>query len=181
MRRLVFLIFSLTSTTVLCDSVDDIANWVLYDDGFASAGQPTPQQYQTLADAGYQRVIYLAYADQPDAPEGNDRLAHAAGMDFLQIPIRFAEPRYADFAAFAALMDVGDAQTLVHCQVNFRASAFSFLYRVIYGGSSVASAKRDLDSIWRPNATWQTFMRATLARHGHDMDCGDCDWTLPDD
>ena len=157
--------------------VADVPHVLVYDSGeFASAGQPAPAQYQEIADAGYERLVYLAYSDHPKHGEANDRLAHAAGLDFIHIPVRFDAPRYADFALFAAALNSEPKPTFVHCQVNYRASAFSFLYRVIYGGIDIAVAKKDLDGVWQPDAIWLDFMRATLARHDVDIECPGCDW-----
>jgi hypothetical protein len=70
-----------------------------------------------------------------------------------------------------------DKKTLVHCQVNFRASSFSFLYRVIYRDVPVAEAKADLNSIWTPNTVWTDFILGLLEENNISSECEDCDWT----
>ena len=178
--RVVTLLLALSAPFV-AGAVDDVTAVVVYEPGqFASAGQPEPEQFDAIAKAGYGRVIYLAYSDHPGHDSPNDRLAHKAGLDYVHIPVRFDAPRYADFAVFRATLNAAPKPTFVHCQVNYRASAFSFLYRVIDKGIPVATAKADLDRVWRPNAVWQAFMRETLARHNKSLDCASCDWTLPD-
>ncbi|MEO1037394.1 MAG: protein tyrosine phosphatase family protein [Pseudomonadota bacterium] len=176
MRVYLFAVVLLTATSGAQAAVQDLPNFVAYPEGFASAGQPNAAQYVEIAEAGYDRVIYLAYNDSPQIKGSNDRDAHAAGLDYIHVAVRFDEPRYTDFAAFAALMQMSDQHTLVHCQVNYRASAFSFLYRVIYEDVAVADAKQAVDAVWQPNETWQAFMRATLEKHGKSMDCAGCDW-----
>ncbi|MEM1261469.1 MAG: protein tyrosine phosphatase family protein [Pseudomonadota bacterium] len=169
----------LMGLTAKADPLTAIPNHIVYPEGFASAGQPQPEHYADIAAAGFERIVYLAYADQPEADVGNDRAAHEAGLDFVQIPVRWDGPRHSDFASFAALLNASEEKVYVHCQLNYRASAFSFLYRVIYQNVPVASAKTALDSIWRPNETWLAFMRSTLARHGFELDCDGCDWSQP--
>ena len=178
MRWLVLAGLSLSTSIVGADVADIPQLRVYTDEPFASAGQPEPRHYIAIAAAGYERVVYLAYSDHPPHGEANDRLAHAAGLDYVHIPVRFDEPRYDDFAVFAAVLNAKAKPTFVHCQVNYRASAFSFLYRVIFQDVTVAEAKRDLDAIWRPNPTWQAFMRETLDQHGVSMDCAGCDWQV---
>jgi len=68
-------------------------------------------------------------------------------------------------------------KTLLHCQVNFRATAFSFLYRVIYQGVSVQQAKADMNTVWQPDTVWRDFIFAVLAAHNIDPACEGCDWT----
>jgi hypothetical protein len=78
---------------------------------------------------------------------------------------------------FAGLMGREPAgKTLVHCQVNFRASAFSFLYRVLFLDVSMDAAKEDLNSVWVPNETWREFIFAVLEAYGRSPDCDSCLW-----
>ncbi|MEM8983255.1 MAG: protein tyrosine phosphatase family protein [Pseudomonadota bacterium] len=171
----IFAFFAMDATAA---TYADIINLAEYPEGFASAGQPLPEHYQAIANEGFQRVIYLAYADQPETDIANDRAAHAAGLDYVQIAVRWDSPRPSDFATFAAILNAADDKAFVHCQLNYRASAFSFLYRVIYQGVTVADAKPALDAVWRPNDTWLRFMRTTLDQHGFAIDCASCDWTV---
>ena len=42
----------------------------------------------------------------------------------------------------------GERRTLVHCFANFRASAFTYLYRTLRLGVPEAEARADLETIW---------------------------------
>lgn len=162
------------------DELTDINNFRQYSTTFASAGQPTLEQLPVLRAAGFERVIYIAWSDQAKALPNEDRLVANLGMDYLHIPVDWDAPTVADFQMFAAAMQLSPVQkTLLHCQVNFRASAFSFLYRVIYDGVSVEEAKRDLNSVWRPNKTWRDWIFDVLATHKVSPHCTDCDWSIP--
>jgi hypothetical protein len=47
--------------------------------------------------------------------------------------VSWQQPTYEDFALFSAVMNgARDRKVLVHCQLNMRASAFTFLYRVVH-------------------------------------------------
>lgn len=157
-----------------------ISNFRQYSATFASAGQPTREQFQALKDNGFQRIVYLAFSNNPTAVADEDTVVKGMGMEYMQVPVDFASPLPSDFYAFADSMrrDTGK-KTLLHCQVNFRASAFSFLYRVIYEDVPVAEAKAAMNSVWQPNAVWRDFIFEVLAQNGKSPDCDDCDWTPP--
>ena len=67
-------------------------------------------------------------------------------------------------------------KTLLHCQANYRASAFSFLYRVLYEGVPMATAKKDLDSVWTPNQTWRELIFTVLKENDVSPHCDGCVW-----
>jgi hypothetical protein len=64
----------------------------------------------------------------------------------------------------------------LHCQVNYRASVFSFLYRVIYLGVDMKEAKSDMNSIWKSNETWTKFIFQILEMNKIDPACDQCTW-----
>ena len=63
--------------------------------------------------------------------------------------------------------------------MNARATAFSFLYRVIYADVPLAQAKADMNTVWQPNEVWRDFIFTVLAENDISPDCEDCDWTPP--
>ena len=158
---------------------DDIVNYRQYSDGLSSSGQPTEEQLAALEAAGFERVIFLALSDSDGALAGEDRLVRDLGMDYVHIPVIWEAPTKRDFHTFAAVMQRPPAQrTLVHCQVNFRASAFSFLYRVLYEGVPIDAAKDDMNSVWVPNETWRALIFSVLEENGISPDCDSCIWEI---
>lgn len=161
--------------------ISEILNYREYSPTFASAGQPTREQLQVIRDSGYERVIYIAFSTVGPAIPEEDQLVKALGMDYLHIPVDFNNPTIRDFNAFAdAMRREPDTKTLLHCQVNARATAFSFLYRVIYDNVPVAQAKADMNSVWQPNQVWKDFIFDVLAQNGKSAECEGCDWTVPE-
>ena len=157
---------------------DGIRNYTAYSPTFASSGQPTARQLEALRDDGLERVIYIAYSDHDGSLPHEDRLAKQLGIEYVQIPVEWNAPTRSDFEMFASVMRQDpDKPTLLHCQANFRASAFSMLYRVIYEGVALAEAKADMNAVWTPNETWTTFVRDVLTAADIDPDCDGCDWT----
>lgn len=156
----------------------EITNFRQYSETFSSAGQPTREQFQALADNGFERVVYIAFTNNQNALPDEDQIVKGLGMEYMQVPVDFSNPLPSEFYAFADSMQRNTGKkTLLHCQVNARATAFSFLYRVIYEDVSVAEAKADMNTVWQPNEVWRDFVFEVLAQNDIDPNCAGCDWT----
>lgn len=161
---------------------DEIVNYREYSPRFASAGQPTAQQLEALRERGFQRVVYIAFSDHENALENEDRLVKSLGMEYLQIPVDWEAPTAGDFYQFAgAMRSAPEKKTLLHCQVNFRAAAFAFLYRVLYEDVPVAEAKQAMNSVWTPNETWRQLIFEILEENDRSPHCDGCDWSIAGD
>ena len=156
----------------------DITNFRQYSATFASSGQPTKDQFSAIAENGFERIVYIAFTNNTNALPDADQVVKGLGMEYMHIPVTWDNPLPSDFYAFAdSLRRDTDKKTLLHCQVNARATAFSFLYRVIYEGVDIAEAKADMNTVWQPNETWRDFIVAVLAENGMSSECEDFDWT----
>jgi len=154
-----------------------IVNYRAYSDWLSSSGQPTAAQFPDIREAGFERVVFLAFTDHDDSVAHEDRIVRRLGMDYVQIPVDWETPAKSDFYSFAAVVKQEPRKkTLVHCQVNFRASSFSFLYRVLFENTDMAQAKDDLDSVWVPNDTWRRFIFDILEENGRSPHCDACLW-----
>jgi protein tyrosine phosphatase (PTP) superfamily phosphohydrolase (DUF442 family) len=177
----VFCLVALTAGAASAQSLDEISSYREYSPIFSSAGQPTAEQFATIKEHGFERVVYIAFSTDGNALPNEDKIVKDLGMDYVHVPVVWNAPTAADFDAFAGVMrQAPDTKTLLHCQVNFRASAFSFLYRVIYEGVAVAEAKAAMNSVWQPNETWRDFIFEVLERHGESPHCAGCDWAVPE-
>ena len=176
----IFLIamLSLCTTAAAHDSDDGIINYVSYSPAFASSGQPTAEQLAELGKAGLQRVVYIAYSDHERSLANEDRVAKQLGMQYIHIPVEWNAPTQADFELFARVMQQDpEKPTLLHCQMNFRATAFAMLYRVLYEDVPLAEAKADMNRVWTPNVVWTDYIIGVLQNGGVDPYCEGCDWT----
>ena len=137
----------------------NLLNRIDYSPSLTTSGQPTEAELAVIASAGYDRVIFLAFTNHPKAVAQEDDIVRDLGLPFIHIPVGWESPSPLDFAAFAAVMQtLASGRTLVHCEVNFRASVFGFLYQVLYEGADVDEAMSLMQSIWVPNDTWQAFI-----------------------
>lgn len=182
MKRLTLLIGVVFSCVFAQADLADIPSYIEYTQTYSSSGQPSQDQLQDVWVDGFELVIYLAYGDHGTSLENEDRIVKELGMEYVNIPVNWGSPTASDFSLFASVMKgASNKKTLVHCQANFRASAFSFLYRVIYEDVPVATAKKDMNSIWTPNSVWTTLILEVLAQHGISSECEECDWTPQQD
>jgi protein tyrosine phosphatase (PTP) superfamily phosphohydrolase (DUF442 family) len=177
-QKLIFVVVVLAAYPLAnADELADISNYRQYSELFSSSGQPTAVQLEKIQEQGFERVIYLAFTDNDTAIEDEDRVVKQLGMDYVHIPVDWEDPTLADFKTFASVMGgENSVKTLLHCQVNFRASTFSFLYRVTVQGVPILDAKDDLDSVWAPNETWFRFVRTVLNEYELTPACKGCDW-----
>lgn len=158
----------------------EITNFRQYSESFASSGQPTREQFQTIAEQGFERIVYIAFTNNNNALPDADQVVKGLGMEYMQVPVAFDNPLPDEFYAFADSMQRNTGKkTLLHCQVNARATAFSFLYRVIYEDVPVAQAKADMNTVWQPNEVWRDFIFEVMAQNNRSPECEDCDWTPP--
>lgn len=184
MMTAIVLMLALSPAAYAVEEVDPalaaITNFRQYSPVFASAGQPTREQFTTIKENGFERVVYIAFTNNPNAVADEDTVVKGLGMEYMQIPVDFNNPLPADFYAFADSMRRNtDKKTLLHCQVNARATAFSFLYRVIFENVPVAAAKADMNTVWQPNEVWRDFIFTVLAENSISPECPECDWTVP--
>lgn len=145
-----------------------ILNFHRISESLATGGQVYESQVPGLQEDGVELVINLAIAD----PERNGQESFhitATGMSYVQIPVIWDKPTVEDLELFFAVMDArGGRHTLVHCFANYRASAFTYLYRVLRLGVPEEEARQDLQVVWDQAAFeeypwWRDFIDARLA------------------
>jgi protein tyrosine phosphatase (PTP) superfamily phosphohydrolase (DUF442 family) len=132
-------------------------------EGLLTSGQPTPEQLEVVAEAGYEKVLNLL-PDQSDAylPE-EEGIVRALGLDYHRIPVLWTAPTRANFDEFCAQMEASTHRRLyVHCAANMRVSAFLYLWRLKRGEDPI-EAEADLTDIWTPDGVWAEFVARNRA------------------
>lgn len=168
-KSLFFVLFVLFTLAVPAQKSEEFQapNVVTISKKLVTAGQPTEASLAGLSGHGFQAVIYLAPSTVPDAVSKEPEIVRGQGIEFVNIPVVFSNPTEADFKSFTEAMNrFKDRKVLVHCQVNRRASAMTFLYRVIEGKENPTEAYKDVQKIWTPKDHWKEFMNTQLAKAG---------------
>ncbi len=168
------ILLALTLSIAANDDAGETAlplNYVEYDPLLASAGQPTADQFQSLKERGFELIVNVAPPTVSRALPNEGYLVASTGMIYVNIPVDWERPTVRDFEIFAGVLQANrNLKTLVHCQVNMRATAFSYLYRVIYRGVDPREAFASMAPIWTPNETWTELARTILEAHGMPAD-----------
>jgi protein tyrosine phosphatase (PTP) superfamily phosphohydrolase (DUF442 family) len=132
-----------------------------------TAGQPDRASLQRLKAEGYAAVISLAPGNTADAVPDQAEILAAQGIEFVHIPIPWQTPEGKHLDAMAAAMQrLKGKKVLVHCQMNMRASALTFLYRTIHEKEDPAKAWGDVKPLWTPTNQWAQFIDGQLRAHG---------------
>lgn len=152
-------------------TLEDARNFHRVSDVLLTAGQIYPEQVAALQSESVELIINLAVAD-PSRNAEEPFAVQQAGINYVNIPVLWDAPTPRDLELFFAMMDARQGRkTLVHCFANFRASAFTYLYRVIREGVPEVDARKDLYAVWDEakfdeNPVWRTFINESMASHG---------------
>jgi protein tyrosine phosphatase (PTP) superfamily phosphohydrolase (DUF442 family) len=148
-------------------------NYVVASERLHTAGQPNKMQLSSIADLGFGLVINLATPTSQNAVPTEGQLIANAGASYLNIPVDWRDPTYADFELFSGVLNQsGHRQVLIHCALNFRASMFTFLYRVVHEQIIAEDAFKAVAEVWDPEEHWVEFGQMVLDRY-------EVDFTIP--
>jgi protein tyrosine phosphatase (PTP) superfamily phosphohydrolase (DUF442 family) len=132
-----------------------------------TSGQPGRESLRNLRSEGYDAVISLTPANARIVVSDEAELLKAQGIEFVHIPIPWEKPEAKHLeAAAAALRRLEGKKVLVHCEMNRRASAITFLYRTVYAKEDPVAAWGDVKRVWTPEGQWAAFINEQLRAGG---------------
>lgn len=142
-------------------TMDDIYHFFAMPLNIGTAGQPTPEQFGQIAEAGFTVVVNLAMPDSENALPDEGRLVSETGMTYVHIPVPWEAPSPTHLRQFFAVMDALQLQqqrVFVHCAANSRVSAFVYKYLTLRHGVSEQEASTLLLQRWLPrmDANWRS-------------------------
>ncbi len=141
------------------DKLQSIFNYLPISSHLTTSGQPTAEQFKTIANNGFKLVINLAPHGTENAVDNEADIVTSLGMQYINIPVNFDDPQQQDFEQFAATMEASKGNKIwVHCAANMRVSCFVFLYRTTILGENSARPEIDLKKIWEPFGIWQSLI-----------------------
>jgi protein tyrosine phosphatase (PTP) superfamily phosphohydrolase (DUF442 family) len=134
-----------------------VMNYHRVNDRLVTGGHLLDGGTATLKEQGVKVVIDLR--DEP--PSGEKERFAKQGIEWINIPVEWSDPRAADFDRFSASMrEHQQDHVLVQCAANYRASAMTYLYRVVVENVPEEEAEEDLHAVWNPdeNDTWRDYI-----------------------
>ena len=149
----------------MADDPDDILAWQRLSEHLTTSGALRVNDPARLAEIGVRHVIYLAMADHPEALPDAEGAFAAQSIGYTHIPVPFAAPEEAHYAAFANALEAADGPVHVHCIMNWRVSAFCYRYHRDACGMPEAEARALMERQWSPETnehadapTWAAFI-----------------------
>lgn len=147
--------------------LEDIYNFLALSDNLFTGGMPNKEQLADAAQRGVDLVINLAPHEVSNALPGETELVTSLGMRYANIPVIWTTPTRDGLNRFMDLMDENQGKRiLVHCQANFRATAFVALYRILRQGWNTDDAMEGMHQIWDTEdyPIWKMFIEENLKR-----------------
>jgi uncharacterized protein (TIGR01244 family) len=107
--------------------------------GVMTAGQPTGEQVQLLAEDGYKTILDLR---TPAEPRGFDEIeaARQNGLAYVNVPVSLATLDQATIDLFLAAMKKAQKPVIIHCSTADRVGALWYAWLILEKGKSTAAA-----------------------------------------
>jgi uncharacterized protein (TIGR01244 family) len=132
-------------------AIESSYNFKRIDQRLTTSGVVGDKRLAELKVQGYQTLINLLPDSNEYAVEEEAGIVTAQGIDYVYIPVDWAAPTAADFAAFEQAMDANAGKTVhIHCAANWRVSAFYGLYAERKGVWTREQADAHMRTIWNP-------------------------------
>ncbi|MFZ5857608.1 MAG: protein tyrosine phosphatase family protein [Chloroflexota bacterium] len=150
--------------------MNDIFNFLQLDENLSCSGMPKPEQLREMAEADVKFVVNLATPKSEGWMPDEGGVIQSLGIEYLSIPVDWENPTAQDLARFLDAMAAHEGQRVhVHCQANFRATAFIGMYRVLRLGWDREKAFEEARKIWKVEEypVWEKFVNESLQiNHG---------------
>jgi len=147
--------------------MNGIYNFLQINETLSTSGMPKPEQIKDIAALGVKFVINLATPKSEDWIPNEAELVASLGMNYLSVPVDWENPTRKNLDDFMNAMDEHRSERVhVHCQANFRASAFVSLYQVLHLNLDKEIALQNISKIWNPNEypVWKKFIEDNLSK-----------------
>ena len=152
-------------------SAEAPANLVSWRPGLASSAQPSAEWLGQVKENKYELVVNLAPPQSHGSLMNEGGIVASKGVPYVNIPVNFSNPTAEDFRLFTEVLRANRQRNVfVHCQVNMRGTAFTFLYRVIHEGADARETLAKLQSVWNPDPVWKRFIEETLKANGRSVE-----------
>jgi protein tyrosine phosphatase (PTP) superfamily phosphohydrolase (DUF442 family) len=139
--------------------IETIRDYYQINNHLATSGQPTPQEFASIAQAGYQAIINLATSRSTNALANEGIMVTDLEIVYVQIPVLWDNPKLEDVEIFFRIMQSFDGQKVwVHCAKNMRVSCFIYFWQKYILRLPEEQASYPMNQIWQPTGVWQTLI-----------------------
>jgi protein tyrosine phosphatase (PTP) superfamily phosphohydrolase (DUF442 family) len=142
--------------------VKNILNYIKVSNTISTSGQPTKEQFKTIAKEGFDVVINLAMHNRGALKE-EDKIVSKNNMIYYHIPITWEKPeieRLNLFLATLKMLQKQNKKVFIHCIKNYRVSVFIYIYKkhILKDKNSKLIAPKG----YEPNEAWKKIMKVKI-------------------
>ncbi len=142
--------------------MQDIINYLKVTEKISTSGQPTAEQFEKIAQEGHEIVINLAVVHSEGKIEHEDDIVTSLGMNYIHIPVDFLEPTVKNLKDFIEILTaLSHKKVWVHCIMNYRVSAFMYVYHKYILKTPFENINLEVFEEWSPDENWQKIMKTT--------------------
>ena len=143
--------------------MNEILSYIKINELISTSGQPTPQQFEDIVKEDFEVVINLALHNASNAIENEDKVVTGLGMAYFHIPVDFDNPKLSDLKLFLNLLQsLGANKVWVHCALNYRVTAFMYVYHKYILNTPFNEIDISMFEEWSPSIKWQEIMKIEL-------------------
>ncbi|MEL6578806.1 MAG: protein tyrosine phosphatase family protein [Cyanobacteria bacterium J06621_12] len=144
--------------------IETIRDYYQISDRLTTSGQPNPQEFSFIAQAGYEVVINLATSRSTNALANEGIVVTDLNLVYVQIPVLWEHPTLKDVDLFFKTMrSFKDQKVWVHCAKNMRVSCFIYFWQRYELNLPEAQARQPMSQIWQPTGVWQSLIEQVAA------------------
>lgn len=140
--------------------MQNILNYIKINELISTSGQPSVEQFDKIAQDEFEVVINLALHNASNAIENEDKVVTSLKMAYFHIPVDFENPKPSDVKLFLnTLQALGSNKVWVHCALNYRVSAFMYIYHKYVLKTPFDDIDISLFEEWSPDTKWQEIIK----------------------
>jgi len=143
--------------------MENILNYIKINENISTSGQPTQEQFELISKCGYEVVINLALHDASNAIEDENKVVANLKMAYLHIPVIFDNPTPEQLKLFLDILSANkNRKVWVHCALNYRVSAFMYVFHKYYLKTPFDEIDLSLLEQWQPGKEWQDILKVKI-------------------
>ena len=143
--------------------MNNILNYIKINELISTSGQPKLEQFEVIANEGFEVVINLERYKSSNAIENEDKVVTSLGMSYFHIPVDFENPKKSDLKLFInTLQALGSNKVWVHCAKNYRVTAFMYVYHKYVLRTPFEEIDLSMFDLWSPEKKWQELMKIAI-------------------
>ncbi len=145
--------------------MNKILNYIKINELISTSGQPKQEEFEYIANEGFEVVINLAMYSSSNALENEDKIVADLNMTYIHIPVNFENPNLADLKLFLTILQSLEANKVwIHCAKNYRVSAFMYVYHKYILHTPFEQIDLSIFEVWQPSLIWQELMKVSIEK-----------------